>query len=98
MLRRYGLRDHELEQPVSPRHTGSAFGKSPGSTKPSPTPIGELDRVVLQSDLTVDGRRLPRGSSGTVVAIWGGGEAFEVEFTKPFACLATIERALVSRQ
>ena len=83
---------------MSGRPAGGAFQTSSGSMKPAPALIAELDRVVLKSDVTVDGKSLPSGSIGTVVAIWGGGEAFEVEFSEPIACLATIERALVTKQ
>jgi hypothetical protein len=34
---------------------------------------------------------VPAGSIGTVVAIWAGGQAFEVEFTRPVDALATIK-------
>ena len=40
--------------------------------------IEELDRVVLMHDLP--GRKLKAGDVGTVVMIYKGGEAFEVEF------------------
>jgi len=40
--------------------------------------IEELDRVVLTHDLP--GRKLKSGDVGTVVMIYKGGEAFEVEF------------------
>lgn len=36
------------------------------------------------------GEAVPSGSSGTVVAIWGGGAAFEVEFETPVSALATV--------
>ncbi len=40
--------------------------------------IEELDRVVLTHDLP--GRKLKAGDVGTVVMVYKGGEAFEVEF------------------
>ena len=40
--------------------------------------IEELDRVVLTHDLP--GKKLKAGDVGTVVMIYKGGEAFEVEF------------------
>lgn len=54
--------------------------------------ISELTRVALVTDyLDADtGRSLPAGSRGTVVGIWAKGRAYEVEFTEPFACLATV--------
>ena len=32
---------------------------------------------------TDDGQRVPAGTRGTVVAVYGGGEAYEVEFARP---------------
>ncbi|MGO8954697.1 MAG: DUF4926 domain-containing protein [Rhodomicrobium sp.] len=40
--------------------------------------IEELDRVVLTHDLP--GKKLTTGDVGTVVTVYKGGEAFEVEF------------------
>ncbi len=40
--------------------------------------IEELDRVVLMHDLL--GKKLKAGDVGTVVMVYKGGEAFEVEF------------------
>ncbi|MCJ2091326.1 DUF4926 domain-containing protein [Methylobacterium sp. J-072] len=34
---------------------------------------------------------VPAGTTGTVVAIYADGEAFEVEFTEPVDTLATVE-------
>jgi type I restriction enzyme R subunit len=52
----------------------------------------ELAEVYLAEDFTdtESGKTLPGGTSGTVVGIWKEGAAYEVEFTKPFACLVTI--------
>ena len=36
------------------------------------------------------GRDLPVGARGTVVGIWRGGLAYEVEFAMPFARLVTV--------
>lgn len=61
-------------------------------------PIDELDEVTLSRDVVdMDGRRVPAGSVGTVVGVWGEMAAFEVEFTRPFQALATVRReAIVS--
>ncbi|WP_093567334.1 DUF4926 domain-containing protein [Methylobacterium sp. 174MFSha1.1] len=62
-----------------------------------PRRIEELDRVVVLADvLGDDAVPVPAGSVGTVVAIWAGGAAFEVEFTQPVDALATVEAALLS--
>lgn len=52
----------------------------------------ELDRVrTLVEVRGEDGESVPAGSTGTVVAIWGEGASFEVEFTRPVEALAAIE-------
>lgn len=51
--------------------------------------IRELSLVARQH--LDDGRDLPSGSEGTIVATWARGAAYEVEFTKPFAMLVTLE-------
>ena len=58
----------------------------------SDTPLlKELDRVALLADAPADeGQIVPAGSEGTIVGIWQGGLAYEVEFTQPFHALATV--------
>lgn len=61
-----------------------------------PVRIEELDRVELLADVLGDDRMaVPAGSIGTVVAIWAGGAAYEVEFTRPVDALATVNAALL---
>ena len=56
----------------------------------------QLDRVQTLADMIgEDGERVPVGSTGTVVAIWGAGAAFDVEFTRPVETLAAIEPDLL---
>ena len=52
----------------------------------------ELDDVTLAAPVHVAslGRDLPAGAHGTVVGVWQGGRAYEVEFSEPFECLVTI--------
>ncbi|WP_267428568.1 DUF4926 domain-containing protein [Methylobacterium sp. GC_Met_2] len=46
--------------------------------------FAELSVVeVLRTVETDDGLPVPAGSHGTVVAIYGGGKAYEVEFARP---------------
>ena len=54
--------------------------------------FNELDEVALTRAVHVqaEGRELPTGARGTVVGVWQGGRAYEVEFVKPFACLVTV--------
>ena len=62
----------------------------------APARIEELDRVELLADVLGDDQvTVPAGSVGTVVAIWAGGAAFEVEFTRPVDALATVDAALL---
>lgn len=54
----------------------------------------ELDRVTTLADAVgEDGETIPAGSTGTVVAVWGDGAAFDVEFMRPVEALAAIEFA-----
>ncbi|HJE24470.1 MAG TPA: DUF4926 domain-containing protein [Methylorubrum populi] len=53
--------------------------------------LRELDDVrILKDVVTSDGDTIAAGTEGTVVAIWRGGEAYEVEFPEPMGALATI--------
>ncbi|KQT47823.1 hypothetical protein ASG52_11195 [Methylobacterium sp. Leaf456] len=56
-----------------------------------PAAFRELDRVrTLEVVAGEDGETVPVGSEGTVVAVWNGGEAFDVEFVRPVETLAAI--------
>ncbi len=56
-----------------------------------PPAFRELDRVrTLEVVSGEDGETVPAGSEGTVVAVWNGGEAFDVEFVRPVETLAAI--------
>ncbi|MGQ0750347.1 MAG: DUF4926 domain-containing protein [Betaproteobacteria bacterium] len=58
--------------------------------------IKEYDRVVLTADLIAE--KLAAGDVGTVVHIYRGGEAFEVEFVSldgETVAVVTLERAQV---
>ncbi|GJE58540.1 DUF4926 domain-containing protein [Methylobacterium trifolii] len=60
--------------------------------------IDALDEVTLAVAMrSDDGATIPEGSSGTVVGVWAGGNAFEVEFSEPFHALATVERAAIAQ-
>jgi hypothetical protein len=52
----------------------------------------ELDEVTSITPVYVKdpGRELPVGGRGTVVGVWQGGRAYEVEFAEPFECLVTV--------
>ncbi|WP_204561862.1 DUF4926 domain-containing protein [Azospirillum palustre] len=53
-------------------------------------PIEELTRVELSKPVEPEDGVLPAGSVGTVVGIYRGGAAYEVEFAKPFHAVATV--------
>ncbi|WP_245238996.1 hypothetical protein [Methylobacterium platani] len=54
--------------------------------------IRELDDVrILAAVTTDDGQTMPAGTEGTVVAVWHGGEAYDVEFPEPMGALATVK-------
>jgi hypothetical protein len=57
-----------------------------------PRAFNELDEVVLARavDIRDLGKELPAGSRGTVVGVWQGGRAYEVEFAEPLACLVMV--------
>lgn len=59
-------------------------------------PIDELScvRLVRGEELSPHGY-LPRGTSGTVVAVHGGGEAYTIEFEEPFHTLVILEATKV---
>jgi hypothetical protein len=62
-------------------------------------PIDELDAVTLAVEIqTDDGETVPTGTKGTVVAVWGEAEAFDVEFDAPFTGLATVSREMICGQ
>lgn len=50
---------------------------------------------VLAAIKTDDGTEVPVGSRGTIVAEWGDGAAYEVEFARPVIGNATIRAALL---
>ena len=58
----------------------------------------ELDVVALRESFAVSGdTRLPCGPRGTAVGVWGGGQAYEVEFTESVAALVTLRPSQVRR-
>ncbi len=55
--------------------------------------FSELSVVSLRRPVGVDGRTLPAGTKGTVVAAYGDGVGYEVEVFKPFHAVVTVEAA-----
>jgi len=54
-------------------------------------PLVELKRITLAKTVHSDEGQVPVGSSGTIVHVWKGGTACEVEFSKPFHAIATVK-------
>ena len=66
------------------------FQSRPPVTQPQ-APLAELSVVALLREVvTDDGLTVPAGAEGTVVGIWGDGEAYEIEFDEPVAGNATV--------
>lgn len=60
--------------------------------------LDELDIVrTLVPVVTMDGDTIPTNTEGTVVGIWGAGDAYEVEFPEPMGALATAKAADLQR-
>ena len=53
--------------------------------------FAELSVVSLRREVDVEGRSLPAGTKGTVVAAYGDGVGYEVEFSAPFHAVVTLE-------
>lgn len=54
--------------------------------------IRELSRIALTSPQEIEnGQVLPARSEGTIVGTWARGAAYEVEFTRPYAALITLQ-------
>jgi hypothetical protein len=64
---------------------------SPTDDRISAKFFAELSAVKLVHDVDSDGGHLPKGAIGTVVGRYAGGKGYEVEFTKPFHTVATLD-------
>lgn len=59
-------------------------------------PLPELSVVeTLRALKTDDGQPVPAGSRGTIVAVYGGGAAYEVEFAAPVVGHCTVSADLL---
>ncbi len=62
-----------------------------------PSPIRDLDDVVLMSAVTSDdGISLAAGTEGTVVSVIGADDLYVVEFAEPEGTLATVNGQILS--
>lgn len=57
----------------------------------TPRPRAELSRVTLARNVEFEDGVLPAGSSGTIVHVYPGAPAYEVEFTSPVHTVATVK-------
>lgn len=54
-------------------------------------PFAELSVVAVLCEVRTDeGAAVPAGTEGTIVAVYAGGEAYEVEFDEPVLGIATV--------
>ncbi len=67
-------------------------GPTPKSTQAQRS-FAELSVVALARSVDIEGRSLPKGSEGTVVAAYRDGIGYEVEFERPFQAVVTLEAA-----
>jgi len=59
-----------------------------GATEPS---FAKLSVVALTHAVEVEGQSLPEGALGPVVAAYGDGVGYEVEFERPFHAVVTLQ-------
>ena len=78
---------HAVVQNGEGRNSGRN-GRGSGGTRV----FAELDDVTLAAPVHVASldQDLPAGAHGTVVGVWQGGRAYEVESSEPFECLVTV--------
>ena len=56
-----------------------------------PRRFAELSMVSTRHPVRVDGRTLPTGTKGTVVAAYADGVGYEIEIFEPFHAVVTLE-------
>jgi hypothetical protein len=73
-------------------HTGGGRSSGPDGDTSGARVFEELDDVTLAAPVHIAAldQELPAGAHGTVVGVWQGGHAYEVEFSEPFECLVTV--------
>ena len=71
----------------------SSFMQSrpPRRREPDAAHFAELSVVVLTHAIDIEGRSLPQGARGTVVAGYGDGVGYEVEFERPIHAVVTLD-------
>lgn len=71
--------------------------RAPARPETMPQPLEELSLATLARDVEADGRRVPAGSTGTIVYVYRDGVAYEVEFFEPFHCVTMVESDAIER-
>jgi hypothetical protein len=66
-------------------------GGAPRKKRPAKQRFAELSVVALTHAIEIEGQSLPEGAQGTVVAAYGDGVGYEVEFERPFHAVITLE-------
>jgi len=65
-------------------------GPSPKEEATDPS-FAELSVMALTHAVEIEGQSLPEGTLGTVVAAYGDGVGYEVEFERPFHAVVTLQ-------
>lgn len=73
------------------RWNGVAGKEAVDGAAGAPPRFAELSVVSLRREVEAEGRSLPAGTKGTVVAAYGDGVGYEVEFFAPFHAVVTLE-------
>ncbi len=60
-------------------------------------PLEALSEIVLARPIEVQGASMPAGARGVVMATWGDGLAYEVEFTTPQHAVLTVQAGDILR-
>ena len=70
----------------------------PSRNEKAPEPsFAELSVVALTRAVDVEGQLLPEGALGTIVAAYGDGVGYEVEFERPFHAVVTLQAGDLTR-
>ncbi len=68
----------------------------PRKPRPDQRPLELYSVVTLMEPVECDGKTAPRGTTGVIVDIGRTPGVYEVEFTRPFAGVATVKRKQIA--
>ncbi len=71
---------------------------SPRKEEATEPGFAELSRVALTHAVEVEGRSLPQGALGTIVAAYGDDIGYEVQFERPFHVVVTLQAGDLTAQ